>query len=129
MAGNERQYARGHEREQARRERERDLGLHQASKRASSSSTRRSSSGSRGGRPFAEASAGTGSGRSLLQRRARSPTVTAPAAMPTSGSTHASRLKPRFGGAASTLSPNCATSFASISLLVSPAAIRSRMNV
>ena len=47
----------------------------------------------------------------------------------TGGSTHASRSKPRFGGAASTCSPNWATSVSLISGFVSPAAMRARMNV
>ena len=63
----------------------------------------------RGGRPPAPVA-----GRQPLARPATSPrqrrtsrATTAPAATsPTSGSTQASRLKPRFGGAASTPSPN-----------------------
>ena len=63
-----------------------------------------------------------------LQRRSAIATATIAIPPATSGSTQASRLKPDFGGAASTPSPKLSTSAASISLRESPAAIRSRMN-
>ena len=44
------------------------------------------------------------------------------------GAARRARSKPRFGGSASTPGPNWSTSAALISLFVSPAAIRSRMN-
>src|SRR3990172_7247568 len=66
-------------------------------------------------------------GQRRAQRRARTPTATSATRAPPSGSAQASRLNPLTGGAASTPSPNSATSFALISPFVSPAAIRSRM--
>ena len=51
-------------------------------------------------------------------------TATTAARPPAIGTSHARRLKPRAGGAARTLSPNCATSLSLISLFVSPAAMR-----
>ena len=58
------------------------------------------------------------------QRRARARRSPSP----TSGSTHASRLKPCFDGSASTAGPNCDDELPLISLFVSPAAIRAEMN-
>src|SRR6266540_3632293 len=100
----------------------------QASKRASSSSTLRSSSGSSGPRPLPDGSVGTASSRARLQRRASTASAAPPRPRPAKGNSQARRLKPCFGGAASTLSPNWSTSLDLISLFVSPAAIRARMN-
>ena len=71
--------------------------------------------------------AGAVGARVLLQRRSATATAATAIAPPASGSTHASRLKPSFGGDASTASPNCATRAASISSSESPAARRARM--
>ena len=57
------------------------------------------------------------------------PTTTIPTPSAASGRSHASRSKPRFGGSASTAGPNWSTSFALICAELSPAAIRTRMNV
>ena len=72
-------------------------------------------------------SRGAVASRPRLQRTASTPRTTAPASAATGGITHARRLKPRFGGEASTCSPKSATSLRLISDFVSPAAIRARM--
>ena len=92
-------------------------------------STLRSSSGSSDGRPLAEGECPSGrlSGRVRLQRRRATATAAIAIAPAARGSTQAIRLKPSFGGEASTASPNCATRAASISSSESPAAIRSLM--
>ena len=66
--------------------------------------------------------------RTRLQRHASAPTATMPRPSPASGSTQATRSKPLRGGTARTAVPNWSTSCALISLFVSPAAMRARMN-
>ena len=89
VARHERQHARRDHRDETREERDRQLL--KSSKRASSSSTRRSSSG----RAPSRRRAARGSARvARPHARRRAPARRRRAAMPPSGSTHASRSKP-----------------------------------
>src|SRR5205814_2212879 len=100
IAWHEWQHAWSDERDHSGRERNRYLA-HHYSNRASSSSTRRSSSASTGPWPFTECALnGPGSARPRVQRQAATPSTAPAATMPTSGSSHARRLKPCLGGEA-----------------------------
>ena len=133
VARDERQDAGSHEGQQPGQEGERDVRLHPPAIRRSGRAPRRVAARARdraGGlrrrppRPEPAPRPATSRASAGRAGRRRCP----PPTSPTSGRTQASRLKPRFGGAASTPSPNWSTSWSLISVFVSPAAIRVEMN-